>query len=159
MELPSPCLGCGLCCDGSLYGGLLVTEVERAQLVRRLPIFQAQIVATEKGPRLLQPCAAYQGQCGVYEDRPSPCRAYRCTSLIAFESAEITLDEIENRITKVRALQSSLRARLGADADRNGRLHADTLWRMLKAHQAVVHSMRRLSNATAMGRCSWISLN
>ncbi len=84
------CLACGLCCDGNLFTQVPVRSDERERVARRgLPI-----VEREKGPILLQRCAALDGcRCEIYDDRPAACRGYRCMLYTALGEGEVSLPE------------------------------------------------------------------
>lgn len=75
-ELHALCQGCGMCCDGSLFGrvGLERGEVPAAR--------RHGLRVVERGGSFLQPCPAFSpGGCGIYAERPHACRAFRCALL------------------------------------------------------------------------------
>lgn len=102
MEL---CLACGLCCDGTLYDRVAVAPEEAARLrARRLPILD--------DGHLPQPCAAHDGRCTVYEDRPQRCANYECDVLVDLAAGAMTDVEAATLVAKTRALVTSVRARI-----------------------------------------------
>jgi hypothetical protein len=79
------CRNCGLCCDGTLFGGvdLLDEEVEAATANGLYPI------VAEGGARFRQPCAQFSGICEIYPGRPLRCREYRCLLLARLQRGEV----------------------------------------------------------------------
>lgn len=63
------CLGCGLCCDGSLFWAVPVEPEDAAP------------VELDAEGNLRQPCACFNGQCTIYPERPASCRAFECRVL------------------------------------------------------------------------------
>jgi hypothetical protein len=105
------CLACGLCCDGTIFDVVPVTEVESRRLTRLgVPIF-----ARTNGSVMPQPCVALEGYfCEIYDHRPGPCRAFRCGLLDAFDSGEVSREECLGLIAETRALLATLAEALGA---------------------------------------------
>ncbi|MFT3839817.1 MAG: YkgJ family cysteine cluster protein [Myxococcaceae bacterium] len=104
------CQACALCCDGTLFARVSVTETEAA-------VLQRSGLATElraKNKRVLpQPCAALQGsRCGCYADRPGPCREYVCLLATALEDGEVTHDGALKIVEEARRRSSALAAKL-----------------------------------------------
>ncbi|HYE74813.1 MAG TPA: hypothetical protein VEF04_15850, partial [Blastocatellia bacterium] len=57
-----------------------------------------------------QPCPAYQQNCcQVYADRPTNCQKYRCALLRKFDRGEISWDEAQQKIDRVRELKGKLK--------------------------------------------------
>jgi Fe-S-cluster containining protein len=105
------CSACGLCCDGTLYGRVVVDEAEAASLRRHhLPV-----VASGSDRALPLPCAAYVRQgCTIYVDRPRGCAHYECTLYRQLRTGEVGYPEAVARITETRALADELRTLLPA---------------------------------------------
>lgn len=77
MSADTLCLSCGICCDGTLYGSVVI-EPDEHERVRRVGL---PVLANQDGPELLmrQPCVALTGVlCSVYQDRPASCARYEC---------------------------------------------------------------------------------
>jgi len=105
------CTACGLCCSGALFPFVELTPEESRRLAaRRLPLH-------DDGRRLHQPCAAYDGRCAVYEDRPRNCAAYECTVLASVDAGTTTPADALALVARSRALAISVRARVPGDAD------------------------------------------
>lgn len=78
-DMDSICLQCGICCDGTLFSGVVLQPKDNAQKLkaRGLPLRR---LAT--GARFSQPCAALTGcRCEIYTDRPQHCRRFECVVL------------------------------------------------------------------------------
>ncbi len=76
-ELGALCRSCGLCCDGTLFGGVTLDpeELDGARK-NRLPVLR-------RGNAFAQPCSALAGRddgtvCAVYAERPRSCRRFVC---------------------------------------------------------------------------------
>ena len=86
MSDQSLCTACGMCCDGTLFGHVRLASEEVATAADA----GLAIVPVKGGAGFLQPCPQLRcGECAIYDRRPSPCRRYRCTTLIALEAGEI----------------------------------------------------------------------
>jgi Fe-S-cluster containining protein len=103
------CTQCGLCCDGTFYGSVVIASGETARLER----VGLRIVRDEQGraPTMAQPCSALRGcLCAVYEERPTACAAYQCSLRKAVLTDECTLDDAVANVTKMRELLATIRA-------------------------------------------------
>jgi Fe-S-cluster containining protein len=71
------CVGCGLCCDGSLFADV---ELAGRAEITRLEVLGLEIEDDGAARALLsQPCAALRGRsCSVYPHRPKCCRTFEC---------------------------------------------------------------------------------
>ena len=96
------CTNCGMCCDGTLFAYVEVAEDERAKVQELFTLHLGK-----EGPIFHQPCNYNRDRkCAVYDDRPRTCRAYRCKTLSAFRSGEITAPEASRRVAETqRALE------------------------------------------------------
>lgn len=113
----SICVGCGLCCDGTLFKGVLL---EADADVADAASLGFAVERTEARTFFPQPCRAFDGGCcSVYAQRPSPCQDYRCALLIAHEDQGLTTAEAEGLIRQAGSLRDRVRtgaaAALGAD--------------------------------------------
>ncbi|CAB4943174.1 MAG: hypothetical protein F2842_05015 [Actinobacteria bacterium] len=85
--MPALCVGCGLCCDGTMFHATdLAPTDDRAALESLGTVFVADIHST----RFEQPCPAQVGGCcTVYPTRPMMCRDYNCALLLKVEEGAI----------------------------------------------------------------------
>ncbi len=104
------CRACGLCCDGTVFVYVPVTEEEARRLVHRLPI----LPATDRlEARFDLRCPAHgAGGCSIYEERPDICAQFRCKLLRRLEAGTIDLDDARVVVARVRALAERLDAAL-----------------------------------------------
>ena len=103
----SICIGCGLCCDGTLHARATVKPGDE------LTVAAAGLeIAEEKGKRFFrQPCPHFlSGACTIYERRPGVCRTYRCALLTSLEAARTTRTEALDRIATAKKLIAAVRA-------------------------------------------------
>ena len=113
----SLCVGCGLCCDGTLFSRVNVGSDDQESLAR----LGFSFFLHEGENCFAQPClAAANGLCAIYADRPHTCRTYRCALLKRQERGEIGLTEARSiiertfeRIDEVVALDPAARRRDG----------------------------------------------
>lgn len=90
------CLGCGLCCDGTMFGFVPLQSGDDpatlASLGQRLEIQDDRV-------GFAQPCvASCGGACTIYDHRPGMCRKYRCALLLRHEQALVSAEEAHGRI-------------------------------------------------------------
>jgi uncharacterized protein len=107
------CQACGFCCDGTLFGGLLLSDDEAREVARvHLPLFQ------DEGREALRlPCPAHVGTCTIYEERPSTCRSYHCQLVNRLEQGDIDLESALLRVARLRGLADAIRPHLGEDGE------------------------------------------
>jgi Fe-S-cluster containining protein len=89
-------MACGMCCGGALFNSLSLEphEFERA-IMSGLRVDSDP----DNGFCLTFPCPALDGAaCQIYADRPDGCSAFRCETLKALDSSEITLAEGLSRV-------------------------------------------------------------
>jgi len=101
-------VSCGLCCDGTLFGFVPVTDHEAEQLKHRLPMLRDP----ESGESTFsQSCVALgPGGCGVYEDRPVVCSSYKCSLLRRVNAGELDRDDGLDVVDRIRVLVGRLDA-------------------------------------------------
>ena len=86
----SPCLGCGLCCDGTLYDRAKVAPGEESTL----EALGLELETVGIRTYFLQPCRFQScGRCANYADRWTVCRTFRCALLRRYQAGEIGLEE------------------------------------------------------------------
>lgn len=80
-EAAMDCTACAACCR-SHQVPVIEAEIQRLASRLSLPVLTFERVHTEdvEGERVLRtPCPLLDGtRCGVYQDRPEPCRTYPC---------------------------------------------------------------------------------
>jgi hypothetical protein len=107
------CMRCALCCDGTLFGSVVVADAERERLGR----VGLRVVQTDRGATLEQPCSALRGtHCGVYAERPSACARYACLLRRGVEARLIGEDDALAKVARMHALVATLREAFEAPA-------------------------------------------
>lgn len=78
----SLCVGCGLCCDGTVLGHLAVSDL--SDLGAPLTALGVELVVVADPPVFTLPCpAVVDGVCTVYDrHRPRACALYECDLLV-----------------------------------------------------------------------------
>jgi Fe-S-cluster containining protein len=106
QEPGSICVGCGLCCDGTLHGRATVKPDDEAT-VRAV----ALEIEEESGKRFFrQPCPRFScGSCSVYAERPNVCRGYRCALLEKVDAGDIAAPDARATIERARQLVDRVR--------------------------------------------------
>ncbi|MBE2249740.1 MAG: YkgJ family cysteine cluster protein [Myxococcus sp.] len=135
----SLCLTCGLCCDGTLFRKVPLEPKEGERLGARVRL-------SEEDGSLCQPCRALSARrCGVYDDRPSVCRRFRCLALEQLEKGQLTEDEAHELVGEALARRRALAEVMGFDDE----VHALTLARAQVAagllEGAALTALERLS--------------
>ena len=99
-------MDCGLCCDGTFFGSVVVAPAETPRLSRvGLTVLQSEGACT-----MAQPCTALRGcLCEVYADRPSACATYECQLVKRVSAGECSVDEAQIKIASVRQLLATIR--------------------------------------------------
>lgn len=93
-----PCQSCNLCCDGTLFNEVWVSEDEGAVLQDRFQLVRA---AGKLG--FAQPCPHSKPTgCACYRERPLVCREFRCTALAAYDHGDIDQATLTARIAAAR---------------------------------------------------------
>jgi Fe-S-cluster containining protein len=100
------CTRCGLCCDGTFFGSVVVAAAERAPLARLgLSVVGSDVTS------MPQPCAALRGcLCAVYEGRPGACARYACALRTRLASGARSAAEAAATVARMRELLELVRA-------------------------------------------------
>ena len=99
---------CGLCCDGTFYGSVVIADGEKVRLDR----VGLRIVRDDESgaTTMAQPCSALRGcLCAVYAERPTACAAYQCSLRKKVGAGDGTLDDALANVKKMRELLSAIR--------------------------------------------------
>lgn len=110
--MTSICVGCGMCCDGTMYRTVSLSEGDPVDILRAAGLV---VITTGDETCFRQPCqASNSGQCVVYQDRPCACRAYRCRLLRRLEAGEVSPTDASVLVARTTALRDRVRAALTA---------------------------------------------
>jgi len=108
----SICIGCGLCCDGTLHATATVQPPDEARVTAA-----GLEIGEERGRRFFrQPCPHFShGSCSIYSARPGVCRTYRCALLENLEAGKIGESDAREKIATAKGLVAAVR-KIDADA-------------------------------------------
>ena len=100
------CVACGVCCTGSLFSHVIVSEKEAAVL--KNTVIKTHI--NKKGKIVFdQPCPALSGtSCSIYEKRPGSCRAFLCKLTRNVLNGETQLDSALETVAELKAVSAWL---------------------------------------------------
>ena len=106
----SICIGCGLCCDGTVVTHLAVRD--ESDLGAPLRGLGVEIIAAAEPPVFELPCPAVcDGVCTIHDlHRPSACSQFECKLSRAVLDGAVTSDEARSVIS------ATLRARVAVSA-------------------------------------------
>jgi len=127
--LKSLCVGCGMCCDGTMYKSV---DVEVGD---QLPLLEAEGIALyteEKFTFFRQPCTAFDtDRCKIYESRPTVCREYRCLLLRRLDAGEANPADAVALVARTTALRDRVRSGLMAFLETAERVPLGELYRRM----------------------------
>lgn len=105
----SLCMGCGLCCDGTLYDGAKVSPGEEKRMsAAGLDLFDS---VQKRYFRLPCPHHSSCKGCMIYEARFDICRSYECALLKRAKAGDLSLAEAQQQIATAKALLSKVVAK------------------------------------------------
>ena len=115
MDSEALCLSCGMCCNGAMYGHIVLTPQDG-------PVLDALGIEPEDGagaaPTLPQPCCFLDGKrCTIYARRFASCRAFECATLSAVTAVEIAPEEAARRVALAEAALDAVREALPEGED------------------------------------------
>jgi hypothetical protein len=121
----SICVGCGLCCDGTVLSHIAVAD--ESDLGWPLRVLGVELIVQSDPPVFALPCPAVRdGVCTVYDShRPSACAQFSCDLLTALEEGRIDVEDARVIIGE------TLRVR---DGVRTGTAGAADLGALVRAH-------------------------
>jgi hypothetical protein len=103
----APCIGCGLCCDGTLYDRAKVAPGEEETLAA----LGLQLEQAADRTYFLQPCRFHDcGRCTNYPQRWTVCRTFRCALLRRYQAGEVSLDEARGAVATAHELVAAVSA-------------------------------------------------
>lgn len=148
MSVSVLCQRCALCCDGALFVAVPLSPADAAAVRRH------HLVVLERGRAtgLAQPCAAlHEQRCTIYDDRPEPCRSYRCMLYAALAEGEVGLGDALAVVAEARARLDALALALPGEgpalprarvAAREGHLSPETHALMDRANEFLERRFR-----------------
>jgi hypothetical protein len=114
---PSICVGCGLCCDGTVLSHLAVAD--ESDLGWPLRMLGVELIVEADPPVFALPCpAVVGGVCTVYDKhRPHACSQFRCDLLVAVDEGRVTAEAARAVIRETIGQRDRLRAGVAAEED------------------------------------------
>jgi len=104
----APCVGCGLCCDGTIYWRADAQPGEEERLT------DAGLEVIKEGDKqwFVHPCCfSKDGLCTIYDQqRFNVCHTFRCKLLKAYQRGEVSLEQTRETVEKAVALRTELTA-------------------------------------------------
>jgi uncharacterized protein len=110
VEPDNVCLGCGLCCDGTLFSHLgVLDEQDLGFPLRQLGV---QLIVEADPPAFALPCPALSdGACTIYhQGRPQACSWFVCDLAAAVADGRTTPLAARATIAATQALRDRVRA-------------------------------------------------
>jgi len=105
-EANALCTQCGLCCDGTFYGSVVIESGEQPRLER----VGLRLVQDDGAAVMRQPCSALRGcLCAVYEERPTACAGYECSLRKKLAADGCSKDDALATVMKMRELLATVR--------------------------------------------------
>lgn len=103
----SICLSCGICCVGVIFSKVHVYPEDDLSPLKKAGI---KVLEEDSKKFFKQKCAAHRENCcGIYKDRPTVCRNYRCRLLRRFERGEISSTDVKKKIADARKYIEALK--------------------------------------------------
>lgn len=107
MSAKDLCLSCGVCCDGTLFTYVPVSEDPPEQLAAAGLRVETP---DDAEPQFPLPCQAWRGGCcQVYDLRPKVCREFRCRLLRKYEQEKISWSDATEIVRRAQRLRDHIR--------------------------------------------------
>lgn len=105
LDDTAPCIGCGLCCNGTLYLRAKVTPGEEPRLLEH----GLELTGDAEKPYFFLPCKYEScGRCTIYEKRFDICRSFRCALLRSYQAGEIDADAARAKVERAHELVAAV---------------------------------------------------
>ena len=97
------CVGCGMCCDGTIFTRADVVDDELVDS----PV-AVHLITVSGARQLPQPCSLLgsDASCTEYEHRPQTCRTYRCDLLVAVADGQKSMDSAKDVVSETLQLRN-----------------------------------------------------
>lgn len=104
------CIGCGLCCDGTVLSHLAVSD--ESDLGRPLAALGVTVLVQADPPVFELPCPAFDGSCcSIYElHRPRACARFECDLSRAVAAGELDAATARDLVARTREVRDRVRA-------------------------------------------------
>jgi hypothetical protein len=137
----APCVGCGLCCDGTLFASARAEPKEE----QRILSFDLSL-DNEGGIRYFAlPCPhSIGGRCDIYGKRFTKCRTFRCKLLKDYQAAEIDIREAAEKVRNALKLRDAVAADEPGAAMLTERIHIRRQGNLTKERSKLLLNMAAL---------------
>lgn len=124
----SICIGCGLCCDGTVVTHLAVAD--ESDLGAPLRMLGVEIAAAAEPPVFALPCPAVaQGCCTIHGlHRPSACAQFECRVSASVLDGSMTVETARATIADAFSLRDEVAAGGRTDSDLQQFLDREFRW-------------------------------
>ena len=124
----SICIGCGLCCDGTVVSHLAVAD--ESDLGAPLRMLGVEIVAAAEPPVFALPCPAVaDGRCTIHGlHRPSACSQFECRVSAAVLDGSMATETARATIAHAVALRAEVAAGRRSSTDLEDFLDREFRW-------------------------------
>ncbi len=103
----SICVGCGICCDGTLFRHLPIALNDNRKV---LEAAGSEFTTIGTNPVMVLGCGAFDGQCcTIYADRPTVCGTFTCALYRRHAAGEVTTADAKAAIAETIALRNTVR--------------------------------------------------
>lgn len=100
------CLGCGLCCDGTLFGHAVLGPGEKGNLP---DLIEQNVFMLDSNDYFRLPCLYFKEKCTIYgSPRAEVCGSYRCRLLSDMAEGKVSAEEAMEITAKARDFRDSL---------------------------------------------------
>ena len=105
---PNVCIGCGLCCDGTVVTHLAVADA--SDLGQPLQAMGVEVDGRADPPVFSLPCPAFaDGRCSVFHlQRPSACATFECAVSNGVADGSLTVSVAQSLIQRARELRAEV---------------------------------------------------
>ena len=119
----SICIGCGLCCDGTILSHLAVAD--ESDLGWPLRLLGVELIVESDPPVFALPCPAVRdGACTVYDKhRPHACTQFECDLLRAVTDGRVSMEAAREVIGDTILQRDRVRAGESDDAELVALIH------------------------------------
>lgn len=132
----SLCIFCGICCDGTLFGKAPLTPFDNLEPLTNAGI---EILTKDTKKSFKLGCAAFREHCcGVYAERPTICRSFRCELLKKIDHGEILWSEARQKIVRVQKIREKLKTELLKTLPKYAEISVPALRKLMPEQQEII---------------------
>jgi uncharacterized protein len=105
-EISELCVSCGMCCDGTLFGGANLLDEADRKIAADLGMVTFEL---KEKPHFKLPCHLFSSCCTIYgQERPHVCGAFFCYPIKKMTRGEQTMDETRQQVESLRDHKNKL---------------------------------------------------